>query len=165
MGLSRRTYLRAAGLAVLAGLVGTAGCLDRGTPATPLPTVPAEPDYKGWFDGVNTYRGTADLRGQSHVTVKVGTQGANGYYYFDPVAVAVSPGTTLTWEWTGKGGTHNVLSVDGVFDSGGFVNAAGHTFSHTFDDPGVFKYVCTPHQHMGMKGVVFVSLGAAGSAA
>ncbi|WP_336343360.1 plastocyanin/azurin family copper-binding protein [Halalkalicoccus ordinarius] len=36
--------------------------------------------------------------------------------------------------------------------------AHGHTFEHTFDSPGVYKYYCTPHVAMGMKGAIFVGL-------
>lgn len=138
-------------------MAGLSGCTGRGArPDDPL--VPNEPDYKGWFDGVSVYKGTVDRRGQSDVTVEVGAQGANGYYYFAPAAVAVSPGTTVTWVWNGKGGTHNVVSEAGLFDSGAITAKQGHEFSHTFAEPGVFRYVCEPHRTMGMRGAVFVAL-------
>ncbi|ESP90042.1 halocyanin 2 [Candidatus Halobonum tyrrellensis G22] len=30
---------------------------------------------------------------------------------FDPAAVAVDAGTTVTWEWTGRGGEQDVVAV------------------------------------------------------
>lgn len=159
---NRRTFLRLAGLA---GLGLLAGCTASGATPTPTddPYVPTEPDYAGWFEGVSNYRGTVDRRGEPEVRVLVGTAGSTGFYKFDPPAVAVSQGTSVVWEWTGKGGTHNVVAAHGTFDSGKLVSKAGHTFAHTFDEPGVFTYVCEPHRSMGMKGAVFVALGAPGT--
>lgn len=156
--ISRRTYLRTVGVA--AGVGTLAGCLDSGDPGDdgdPV-YVPTEPDYRGWFDGVSTYKGTIDARGTAEVTIDVGVSGGNGYYYFGPAAVAVSPGTTVTWRWTGRGGTHNVVSESGVFDSGHLVDSEGVTFTYTFEQPRIYKYYCEPHKSLGMRGAVFVAL-------
>lgn len=154
---NRRDFLKTAGLG--AGTLLLAGCIAGGEePDDDVTYVDVEPDYRGWFDGVSNYRGTADLRGRSAVTVDVGVQGVNGFYYFGPAAIAVSPGTTVTWRWTGKGGTHNVVAETGAFDSGGLVDTSGTTFSHTFDEPRVYRYYCEPHRSMGMRGAVFVAL-------
>lgn len=156
--ISRREYLQAVGVV---GAVAVAGCLASGEPATPSEGpvyVPTEPDYRGWFDGVSNYKGTVDARGQSAVTIDVGVSGAHGAYYYGPAAVAVSPGTTVTWRWTGKGGTHNVVADAGAFDSGPFVQQAGTTFSYTFEEPRIYKYYCEPHKSLGMRGAVFVAL-------
>lgn len=45
-----------------------------------------------------------------------------------------------------------------MFASGEPTDEAGHTFEHTFDSPGVYKYYCTPYEAMGMKGAIFVAL-------
>lgn len=58
---------------------------------------------------------------------------------------------------------HNVVARTGVFDSGDLVKELGHTLEHTFADPGLYYYDCEPHESMGMRGAVFVALGAAGS--
>ena len=152
--LTRRQYL--AGAAV-AGTFLLAGCLATGE-RPDEPTLPIEPEYGGWFDGVGTYQGTLDYRGREAVEIDVGAPGDLGYFKFAPVAVAVSPGTTVTWRWTGKGGGHDVVADNGAFASGDLVTTADHTFSHTFDAPGVYKYFCTPHRAMGMRGAVFVAL-------
>ena len=64
----------------------------------------------------------------------------------------------MVWEWTGEGGTHNVVAEDGPFESE-TVDGDGHTFEHTFDAVGTYRYVCTPHRSLGMKGAVVVGDG------
>ncbi|GAA0522054.1 halocyanin domain-containing protein [Halorubrum aquaticum] len=116
---------------------------------------PADP-YDGWLDGVENYDGTYDYRGRDVVVVEVGA-GENGLR-FAPAAVLIDPGTTVVWEWTGRGGAHNVVATDETFDNGETVNEAGYTFEHTFEDAGedVFNYLCVPHEAVGMKGAVAV---------
>ena len=111
-----------------------------------------EPDYSGWLDGANNYEQTVDATGQDQVTVSVG---AGDGLSFGPAAVAVSPGTTVVWEWTGEGGGHNVSAESGAFESD-TSQESGNTFEHTFEETGVHEYVCTPHKSVGMKGAVVV---------
>ncbi|MDS0277636.1 halocyanin domain-containing protein [Halomicroarcula sp. S1AR25-4] len=119
---------------------------------------PANPDYGGWFDDVSNYDGeTLDRTGQDSVEIAVGAQGNNGAFAFDPPAVRVSPGTEVVFTWTGEGGGHNVVSDgDGPLDSGDPVAEAGTTYSYTFEETGIYKYVCEPHLSLGMKGAVVV---------
>ena len=98
----------------------------------------------------------ADETGSGSVEIAVGA-GENGYA-FDPAAVRVSPGTTITWAWTGEGGAHNVVSKgDGPLDSGEPAMGEGVTYEATLDSPGVHRYYCNPHQSLGMKGAVVVA--------
>lgn len=113
----------------------------------------SEPDYGGWLDGVDNYESTVDRRDADEVTISVGA-GSSGYR-FDPPAVAVTPGTRVVWEWTGNGGSHNVVGENADFESE-LVGEAGHTFERTFDSTGIRKYYCQPHKAMGMKGAVAV---------
>jgi halocyanin-like protein len=146
--LTRRTVLR--------GAVGLTATSLAATGATPVAgQESSEPDYGSWFDDVSNYDGTVDERGSSEVTVTVGAEGNNGNYGFGPAAVRVDPGTTVVWEWTGKGNGHNVVAEDGSFESE-LSTEAGHTFEQTFEEPGVYKYACVPHKMMGMKGAVVV---------
>ena len=89
------------------------------------------------------------------MTVQVGAQANGGGFGFSPAAVAVSPGTTVVWEWTGEGGSHDVQAKDGSFASE-LTDESGHTFSRTFDATGTTRYYCMPHKTMGMKGAVVV---------
>jgi len=113
----------------------------------------SEPNYDGWLEGVDNYDRTRDLTGQNTVTISVGA-GDEGLL-FDPAAVAVSPDTTVVWEWTGRGSTHNVAGENRDFESETVVEA-GHTFERTVSETGVIKYYCTPHRALGMKGAVVV---------
>jgi halocyanin-like protein len=167
--VSRRRALR---LGALVGVAGLAGCSGSGggtdTPAG-TPTgggggggdggstdgegAPSDGTYDGWLDDAPNYDGRpADRTGQASVSVTVGA--GNGLL-FEPPAVRVTPGTTVTWEWTGRGGQHNVKAADGTFESKLF-SAEGSTFEWTFDESGVVPYLCVPHQAVGMKGVVDV---------
>ncbi|MGB9956561.1 halocyanin domain-containing protein [Haloferax prahovense] len=113
------------------------------------------PQFDGWFDNVDNYDGVTDETGSSTVTVTVGAQANGGAFGYGPAAVRVSPGTTVVWEWNGEGGSHNVAAADGGFESE-LVGDSGHTFEHTFEETGTYKYACTPHETLGMKGAVVV---------
>jgi plastocyanin len=66
-------------------------------------------------------------------------------FRFEPVRIQIPTGTTISWE--NQGSTiHTVTAQDGAFDSGDL--AAGQTFSYTFDTPGSYIYVCSPHPWM-----------------
>jgi len=75
---------------------------------------PEEPDYGGFLDDANNYEQTVDMTGSDSVTNEVG---AGEGLAFGPAAVAVSSGTTVTWEWTGEGGSHNVSGSNGNFEA------------------------------------------------
>lgn len=112
-------------------------------------------DFDGWFDDVNNYTGVIDRTGVNRTRVAVGTEGNGGNFAFEPAAIKVSPVTTVGWEWTGKGGYHDVAHKDGSFKSELLQNE-GAIFEHRFENEGVYKYVCTPHETLGMKGIIVV---------
>lgn len=130
--------------------IGAAGL----TGATGLASA-QEIDYGGWFANVGNFDGTVDRTGQSEVTVQVGTEANGGFFGFGPAAIHVDPGTTVTWEWTGEGGGHNVIAEDGSYGSDLYTEA-GATFSHTFENDQVSLYYCDPHRAIGMKGALVV---------
>ena len=116
-----------------------------------------QPDYGGWLDGVSNYNGnTVDKRGSKEVTIKVGAEGNGGAFAFAPPAVWVDPGTKVIWEWTGKGGGHNVHAMEGADFSSQTSSSEGHTYSQTIESGGMVKYQCDPHASLGMKGAVAV---------
>jgi halocyanin-like protein len=147
MTRTRRAVLRSAvGGGAALGAAGTAAAQEgSGT----------RPDFGSWLDGVDG--GFLDARGQEEVTVQVGAQGNQGNFAFAPAGLWVDPGTTVTWEWTGRGSQHNVRAVEGAsFSSGDPVAAAGTTYQHTFSEAGIVNYQCDPHISLGMKGAVAV---------
>ena len=155
--LSRRRFVRGAGAAVAVGAL--AGCTGgngngngNGDGGGDVPQ--AVQDH---LSDASNYDGSiADMTGESAVTIDVGAGSDN--LAFDPAAVRVSAGTTVTWEWTGEGGQHNVASVEGShseFESE-MADEERHTFEQPFEGAGTQLYVCTPHQAQGMKGAVEV---------
>jgi halocyanin-like protein len=145
--LGRRDLFRTGvGAAAATGAAGAGG------------TVAAQA-YGGWFEDVSNYEGTLDYTGRDAVTVEVGA-GENGLL-FEPPAVLVDPGTTVTFEWTGAGGQHNVVhqpdseDADPAFESE-LMGEEGATFEYTFEEESTFRYYCSPHQAVGMKGAVAV---------
>jgi plastocyanin len=112
-----------------------------------------------------TQRTRSALAGGSSVTpdTQVEATQINGEPIFDPVVAFVEAGDTVTWSFDGA---HSVTAYhpdndqpqrvpDGTagFDSGSQTEG---TFEHTFDEPGVYVYYCTPHHTTGMVGAVVV---------
>jgi plastocyanin len=82
-------------------------------------------------------------------------------FEFRPAERKVQPGDTVTWNFTDGG--HTSTSVRGQpdrWDSAGTgTNSAGESYSHVFNTPGRYQYVCTPHASF-MKGVIEVGTDA-----
>jgi len=146
--MKRREFVRTAGgaTAVAAAGAGAAG------------TAAAQEQQPVWPSGVTSgnlgsYR---DARGESEVTVQVGA-GDSGLA-FDPTMLWVDTGTTITFEWTGNGGDHNVQTVEGggpaSLDSGDPVGEEGYTYEYetSEEDVGITHYHCVPHTAVGMHG-------------
>jgi halocyanin-like protein len=159
----RRKVLAATGVALSVGLAGCGGGGgdDNGNESgNGGGNGGAEsPDAYLSDNDANNYDGNvADETGSDSVTVMVGA-GENGLA-FDPAAVQVDSGTTITWEWTGNGGQHNVVG-DAVpsgaeLDSGEQVAGEGETYEKTLDTTGTYGYYCDPHRSSGMYGAVEV---------
>lgn len=66
-------------------------------------------------------------------------------FVYDAAEVTVPVGTTVTWT-NNDPVAHTVTDVNQVWDSGLFDQ--GHTYSRTFDAPGVYDYYCIPHPMM-----------------
>ncbi|WP_340100233.1 halocyanin domain-containing protein [Salinibaculum salinum] len=170
--VSRRRFMQAAaGTATAAAATGTATAQETTTEGGNETTAAGnettgtedgggggggggEPDLGGFLDGANNFDGSvSDMRGQDEVTVEVGA-GSDGLA-FGPAAVHVDNGATVVWEWTGEGGAHNVVEQgDEVFNSGSPKNTG--TYEYTFEEDGIYNYVCVPHEASGMLGVVVV---------
>ena len=155
--VSRRGFLRtAAGATAVSAAAGTATAQE-GTEGGDGGGG-GEPDYGGFLDQVGNFDGTTvDATGQDTATVEVGVQANGGAFGFGPPAIHVDNGATVQFEWTGNGGGHNVVSDgDGPLDSGSAVSSAGVNYEHTFEEDGIYPYVCVPHESLGRKGAVVV---------
>lgn len=150
--MKRRDFVRTAGgataaVAASAGATGTAAAQE------------VQPDWPSGASSGNVGSYT-DARGQDSVTISVGA-GDQGLA-FDPTLVWVDEGTTITWEWTGAGGAHNVQTVDGggpaSLDSGDPVGEEGATYEYetSSEDAGITHYHCVPHTAVGMHGGIAV---------
>lgn len=171
--VTRRTVLsKAAAISLTAPLLAGCGSVGQSDPGgNPTPAnndddsgeendansnpQPDDPSFDGWMDNVDNYDTVVDETSSDNIRIIVGAEGNNGNFAFDPAAVRISPGTSITWEWNGLGGQHDVVETDGAFESE-LAGDEGHEFTHAFDDSGTYKYSCTPHETIGMKGVVVV---------
>jgi plastocyanin len=73
-------------------------------------------------------------------------------YRFEPVAIQVPAGTTVTWRNTDNF-THSVSVVDAKLP---FLNLSpGQSGTITFDQPGAYDYLCTYHAQ-DMTGTIIV---------
>lgn len=162
--MNRRSVIKATGVimgsAVLAGCssenqAGQSDNAGTGEAQETTADVSFPDDFGGWMDNVGNYDTVTNMTGEDEITIDVAIEGNEGHYAFGPAAVGISANTTVTWKWTGEGGSHNVLASDGSFESE-LIGKEGHTFERTFDSSGNYKYKCDPHETFGMKGVVVV---------
>jgi len=171
--IERRKMLQASGAALLTGLAGCTGILADGT-GVPGKSPPVEesgengennvpPEVDDWLSDANEYEGElADHTGEDEVVIEVGA-GSSGIAFNEP-AVQVDPGTTIVWEWTGNGGNHNVVEQEvdePAFDSrrehdGNAIGEGGFQYQVTLEEERNYRYVCTPHQAVGMFGAIVV---------
>lgn len=76
-------------------------------------------------------------------------------YQFDPPAITVTAGTTVTWT-NHDNFTHSVQFLDGGLPTKPQVIAPGQTATFTFAAPGLFHYQCSFHPQ-NMQGTVLVT--------
>lgn len=145
--MSRRGFMTAAaGTAAVAAAAGTASAQE-------------VPDFGPYLDDARLYDDdVTDLRGEEEVTVNPGA-GDEGLS-FGPPTIWIDPGTTVTWEWTGEGGGHNVMPEEGPagFEHPEIIAEPGPHYEYTFteEDAGITTYKCEPHEPQGMKGGIAV---------
>ena len=78
-------------------------------------------------------------------------------FEFQPKAHKIAVGDSVTWHFQVAG--HTATSAGGQPDSWNSVssgtNDAGSTYTHVFNTPGRYQYICIPHRDF-MKGVIEV---------
>jgi len=93
--------------------------------------------------------------------------------WFDPIGLAVAPGTTIRWINRDPGNAHTATAYHPAvgrrqrripggaepWDSGYLM--PGDSFSVTLGTPGVYDYYCLPHEQAGMVGRIVVGAATA----
>jgi halocyanin-like protein len=111
-----------------------------------------------WVQATSNFDGSiADKTGSEAATITVGAEGNAGNFAFDPPVMKISKGTTVSWEWTGNGGGHNVVFEDHDIESGDVLPDPVVHFEHTFETAGTYRYACEPHHSLGMRGAIIVA--------
>jgi len=84
--------------------------------------------------------------------------GPNGSLKFAPESLTVTSGTPVRFVWLDAGHDVNVQSqpTDANWDGHGALESRGFSHEHTFEVPGTYEYVCTPHSTQGMRGSITV---------
>ncbi|MHB9288775.1 plastocyanin/azurin family copper-binding protein [Halobacteriales archaeon Cl-PHB] len=148
----RRRRLLRSGLGAGAALL--AGCAGDGSPGSRTPTPTA--DRTATASPTDTPSPEITERESPVVTLADRT--------FDPVALRVAPGTTVTWTNESNSSHtvqsavfHPAVATEWTFYSADF--PPGREVSHEFGDPGVYEYYCTVHGRAAMCGVVLVGAG------
>lgn len=142
--MERRRFIKYLSLGVAVGSVGTTGCLHGGG------TEENEDNGEGEDDGEEE-----SLPESAEVTA-----GPEGAWRFEPEEVEIAVGGTVEWTFASEG--HNVTSdpdadpkCENPEGAEPFKSYEGNnhmsvmevnsTFSHTFETPGEYTYVCVPH--------------------
>ena len=171
---ARRDVLQAATVAGVAGLAGCGSVIgddntgaeasddderndDSDEPAYKPADQLSPPDsVEEWLADANGYRGEQTRTGiNGRAEIQVGNEYDDGLG-FAPVVVEVPPMTNVRWNWTGHGGAHNVVALDGTFDSGRSNAQSGTSYYYVFEEPGTYPFVSEPGRSDGMKGAVVV---------
>lgn len=86
-------------------------------------------------------------------------KGAAGAMVFEPAAIKIAVGDSITFIPTDKG--HNVETIKEMIPEGAaiFKSKVSENYTVTFDVPGVYGLKCTPHYAMGMVALVVVGDG------
>lgn len=65
-------------------------------------------------------------------------------FAIDPSGLTIEAGDSIEWRITS--GRHSTTATEGAWDSGELDEGA--SFVQRFDEPGVFRYFCVPHDFM-----------------
>lgn len=142
----RRPRSRTVALVAVVGVGVLASCSsdDATTEAGTSSTATVEPERTTTTTAAETAETTTETSAADAEPVAT-TEVLIEDYAFDPPAIEVSVGDTVTW--TNRDDfKHTTTSEDGPWDSGPL--DPGATFSQTFDAAGTFTYFCNIHNYM-----------------
>ena len=106
--------------------------------------------------GGTSGQGTEEIRiVGKRVDVNMEDPGKSGEYVYDPAEFTFKRGQQVTFVLTSEGEFHTFtveeLEIDVHVDAW-----KSKALTYTFDEPGTYKLVCTPHETLGMTGVITV---------
>ena len=106
--------------------------------------------------GGTSGQGTEEIRiVGKRVDVNMEDPGKSGEYVYDPAEFTFERGEQVTLVMTSEGEFHTFTVPDLEIDV--HVDAwKSKALTYTFDEPGTYKLVCTPHETLGMIGVITV---------
>lgn len=83
-------------------------------------------------------------------------KGTDGFMVFEPSALKIAPGDTVTFLPTDK--SHNAETIPGLLPDGAtaFKGKINESVKVTFDVPGAYAIKCAPHLAMGMVALIVV---------
>lgn len=90
------------------------------------------------------------------IAIKMLNRGTAGMMVFEPAAVTIAPGDTVTFEPTQP--SHNAESITTMMPAGAtpFKGKINERLTVKFSKPGVYGVKCLPHYAMGMVALVRV---------
>ncbi|KTG09553.1 halocyanin [Haloprofundus marisrubri] len=110
-----------------------------------------------WVQLSNTFDGTiTDKTNTDTTTITTGAEGNRGTFAFDPVVLKISSGTTVQWEWAEDSGPHTVAFEDIDVRTDEVYTEAGVHLEYTFEEKGIYRYACEPHESLGGRGAIIV---------
>lgn len=80
--------------------------------------------------------------------------GSDGAFTFSPSFVVIQPGDTVTFQPTDQG--HNSEAIFLPEGAASWKSEISQPLTVTLTKPGVYIYVCSPHNLFGMAGVIVV---------
>lgn len=108
------------------------------------------------------------VRGAAPVVIEMSGTARGEKVWFDPIGIAIEPGTTLRFENHDRVNSHTSTSYHpDLFDrplripkdakpwDSGYL-LPGESFELTLTEPGVYDYYCQPHEFAGMVGRIIV---------
>lgn len=96
-----------------------------------------------------------DIAVQNGFSVRLEDTAGSGEYIFNPADIEFSSGETVTLALTSEREFHTFTVPDLDID---IAVGAGETKSVvvTFDEPGSYRLICTPHESLGMIGTITI---------
>ena len=78
-------------------------------------------------------------------------------FRFSPSEITIDEGQVVRFFWSGELLRHNAVEENGLFDSGEPETDVDYSHKFEIGSNGTYKYVCEPHEQMGMIGTIIVN--------